>query len=118
MTKSYRLGSDQPHSLSQQWQMHYSGSFNKKVFASFHYLDDFITLGPPNSEICKHNLTTILDTCEALGVPMETDKTVGPSPQIVFLGMELDSRTFTIRLPEDKLDVLRNLLRELWPQGS
>ena len=43
---------------------------------------------------------------------METDKTVGPSPQIVFLGMELDSRTFTIRLPEDKLVVLRNLLRE------
>ena len=84
----------------------------KGVCQLFHYLDDFITLGPPNSEICKHNLTTILDTCEALGVPMETDKTVGLSPQIVFLGMELDSNTFTIRLPEDKLVVLRNLLRE------
>ena len=72
----------------------------KGVRQLFHYLDEFITLhvGPPNSEMCKQNLTTILDTCEALGVPMETDKTVGPSPQIVFLGRELDSGTFTIRL--------------------
>ena len=81
----------------------------KGVRQLLHYLDDFINLGPPNSEICKHNLTTILDTCQALGVPMETSITVGPSPQIVFLGMDLDSRTFTIRLP---VVVLRNLLRD------
>ena len=41
----------------------------KKKGLSFihHYLDDFITAGPPGSEESQHNLATMLETCNQLG---------------------------------------------------
>ena len=78
----------------------------------FHYLDDYITIGPPQSDLCQHNLKVVKDTCDQLGVPIEADKTEGPSTCITFLGMELDSINLVIRLPESKLVRLRQLLQE------
>ena len=37
------------------------------------------------------------------GLPLEPSKTQGPVPKITFLGIELDSTTREIRLPQDKL---------------
>lgn len=34
-----------------------------------HYLDDFITAGPPNSDLCARNLSTSLAVCHSLGPP-------------------------------------------------
>jgi len=45
------------------------------------------------------------------GLPIEPSKTVGPATAIFFLGMELDTNKGTIRLPEDKLQDLKALLR-------
>ena len=76
----------------------------------FHYLDDFITIGPARSKVCENNLGTIISTCACLGVPLETEKREGPATVITFLGLELDTMAFTIRLPVDKLRRLRGLL--------
>ena len=78
----------------------------------FHYLDDFITIGPPNSSVCQSNLSVIICTCSDTGTPVEEWKTEGPSSTIKFLGMELDSEALEIRLPEDKLEKLRSLLAD------
>ena len=43
-----------------------------------HYLDDFITMGPPGSETCGQNLDRILAVCRELGVPLAMDKLEGP----------------------------------------
>ena len=51
------------------------------VAAVDHYLDDYITIGPPHSNICQLNLTKILGVCEALGVPIAPEKLEGPSPR-------------------------------------
>ena len=76
----------------------------------FHYLDDFITIGPPQSQTCHHNLGVITSTCQQLGVPIEPDKTERPATGITFLGLEIDSVARIIRLPDDKLTRLRSLL--------
>lgn len=76
----------------------------------FHYLDDFITVGPKKSSICHSNLSVIIRTCVNTGTPVEEGKTEGPSSTIKFLGMELDSEALEIRLPEEKLKKLRALL--------
>ncbi len=69
----------------------------------FHYLDDYITIGPPDSTQCSHNLHVLKQTCDDLGVPLEASKSEGPTSCITFLGLELDSSARVIRLPEDKL---------------
>ena len=68
-----------------------------------HYLDDFLTMGPPSSSCCQHNLDTIIKICNYLGVPLALEKIAGPSTTLPFLGIELDTIKLEARLPEDKL---------------
>ena len=80
------------------------------VTSIFNYLDDFLTLGKPDSDECQLNLTTMLATCNSTGLPVEVDKCQGPVSCILFLGMELDSVALEICLPVDKLANLKSLL--------
>ena len=36
----------------------------------FHYLDDFIVIGPPDSPICASAMETLDRSCAALGIPI------------------------------------------------
>ena len=64
-----------------------------------HYLDDYITMGPPGSNTCTHNLEVMLSTCAGLGVPTAPGKCAGPASSLVFLGFELDTEALVVRLP-------------------
>lgn len=75
-----------------------------------HYLDDFITAGPPNSDQCAKNLHTSLAVCRQLGLPLHPNKCVGPATCLVVLGIELDTLEQTARLPADKLAALKDLI--------
>ena len=75
-----------------------------------HYLDDFVTVGPADSEECQKNMEIMESTCYKAGLPIEPSKTAGPSSKITFLGMELDTVAGVIRLPNDKLSELQELL--------
>ena len=77
----------------------------------YHYLDDFITLGRPHSDACARSISSILQTCDALGVPVAVDKCEGPAVCLTFLGIEIDSIAMEIRLPAEKLQALRVTLR-------
>ena len=55
----------------------------------FHYLHDFITVGAPRSEECTCNIATMTDAFTELGVPIEFDKSEGPTTSLTFLGIEL-----------------------------
>ena len=61
-----------------------------------HYLDDFLTLGPPDSLICQVNPVTLL------AVPMSPAKTVGSTTCLTSLGIELDSVLLECRLQGEK----------------
>ena len=39
-----------------------------------HYLDDFITAGPPDSSQCEDNMAKSLAACRVLGLPLHPDK--------------------------------------------
>ena len=75
-----------------------------------HYLDDFVTMGRPGSPECQQNLDRILAICADLRVPLAAEKLEGPSHCLTFLGIELDTKAGIMRLPEDKLSRLRDLL--------
>ena len=54
-----------------------------------HYLDDFLTMGPADSTICHDdNFSTIQRFCQGLGIPLASDKLVGPSHSLTFLGIQ------------------------------
>ena len=44
------------------------------VSLSFHYLDDFLTMGPASSTLCQENLTTFQHVCQELGIPLALEK--------------------------------------------
>ena len=76
-----------------------------------HYLDDFITAGPPQSPRCAANLNTAITVCKRLGLPLHPGKCAGPATSLTVLGIELDSIQQIARLPEQKLLALRDLIQ-------
>ena len=60
----------------------------------YHYLDDFIVLGLPSSEICAEHLQILHKVCNDLGVPLAQEKQEGPDTTITFLGITIDTNKF------------------------
>ena len=78
----------------------------------FHYLDDFLVVGPPASPECAEALPQLDSACARLGVPIAEHKREGPTTCLTFLGIEVDTVAGQLRLPADKLDRLNSLLQE------
>ena len=72
-----------------------------------HYLDDFITAGPPRSLQCAQNLAT-LSVPTAWSAPVFWQ--VCPSMVLTVMGIELDSYHQVARLPQEKLLANKNLI--------
>ena len=75
-----------------------------------HYLDDFLTIGSPRSTECRENLQAITATCQKLGLPLKEEKVEGPATSLIFLGIQLDTLSMEMRLPDAKLKELQDLL--------
>ena len=82
-----------------QWIIHKHG-----VDWIVHYLDDFLCAGPPGSALCSEGLSKMLECCQALGVPVASEKIEGPATTLTYLGIEMDTVNMQLRLPQDKLD--------------
>ena len=80
------------------WIMRQKGATNTD-----NYIDDFVTVGAPDSQECERNTTIMHETCEEVGLPTEPKKDEGPATTISFLGMELDTVALEICLPAEKL---------------
>ena len=74
-----------------------------------HYLDDFIFVSKSSDE-AKRKMGTLVSTFASLGVPLEPTKLEGPANCMTFLGIELDTATLQLRLPNDKLQRLKEAL--------
>ena len=72
-----------------------------------HDLEDFLFLGPPESNLCHNSLTAFYSVAKQIGFPIKEEQTVLPTTVITCLGLELDSDKLEVRLPEDKLVKLR-----------
>ena len=81
---------------------------NSGVRNFLHYLDDFLVVGSPNTNMCSMALAKALEVCSTLGVPVAPEKTEGPAQSITFLGITIDTAMGQLRLPQDKLSRLRS----------
>ena len=81
--------------------------YQRGISSSLHHLDDFLTMGPPNSDRCASNLQLISDTCRYLGLPLKSQKVEGPTTSLTFLGIVLDTIHMELRLPQEKIQRLK-----------
>ena len=73
------------------------------------YLDDFLIVAPTYEE-CLQNLNNLIKLVRRLGFAVAWDKIEGPTRQLTFLGIELDTIAMELRLPEEKLNAFDELL--------
>ena len=90
-----------------QWML-----INRGVSWTIHYIDDFLTMGAPHSKECGSNMEIMEATCASAGLPIEPAKSVGPASCLTFLGIELDSVEGVLRLPQEKLQNIIEILQQ------
>ena len=73
------------------------------------YLDDFLIIAPTYEE-CRQNLNNLIKLVRRLGFAVAWDKIEGPTRELIFLGIELDTIAMELRLPEEKLKAFDDLL--------
>ncbi|XP_078333005.1 uncharacterized protein LOC144625574 [Crassostrea virginica] len=76
-----------------------------------HVLDDFLFIGPPNASVCYSSLLAFYSLAKDLNLPIKSEKTVYPTTTLTFLGLELDTVKFEVRLPSDKLEELKSKIQ-------
>jgi hypothetical protein len=79
------------------------------IFNIVCYLDDFF-ICEPTFRKCINSLNSVISLLRKLGFSINWKKVVDPTKQIVFLGIEIDSESLELRLPQDKLCALRSEL--------
>lgn len=89
--------------------LHYFFEKHLGVTLVIHYVDDFL-LVDSDLERASAALLAVNELCEKLGVPMAPEKTVGPCTKLIFLGIELDTVAMCMRLGEERVTELRQLL--------
>eukprot|EP00111_Clytia_hemisphaerica_P017398 TCONS_00051449-protein len=77
---------------------------------STHYSDDFLFVHPPTIQTALNEIKTATLAFHQLGIPIAEEKQEGPSSQITYLGIEIDSSNLTIRIPDDKYSELMEIL--------
>jgi hypothetical protein len=97
LRSSPKLFSDIADAL--QYLMHEHG-----VSECHHYMDDYITIGPPTSSQCQDNLNIMMDTCMCVGFPVNPNKMAGPRTVLEYLGFILDTDKMEIRISQARLD--------------
>lgn len=71
-----------------------------------HYLDDYLG-GNLCYASCKSNMQIFQEVMSELGVPLAEEKTEGPTEILVFLGLLLNSKDMTVRIPSEKIAQIR-----------
>ena len=77
-----------------------------------HYLDDFLFIGAPDSQQGREYQSLALQTLAQLGVTVAAHKTQGPSTALTFLGILVNTSTFELHLPGDKLTCLQDAIQQ------
>jgi len=79
-----------------------------------HYLNDFLTDGPPESPICKNKPNSMLQLCNQIQAPVKSSKNEGPSASITFFGIQLDAIAVEASITQERRDALLSELNQLY----
>ena len=77
-----------------------------------HYLDDFLLIARSRSQSLEF-MNLFIGLLNVLGVPIAVEKTLGPLQCLEFLGYIIDILNAQIRLPQDKLQRCRDLIKAM-----
>lgn len=78
-----------------------------------HYLDDFIFMGEQSTNNCTTLMNCFANICKELGIPLATEKTIGPTRVLTFLGLETNTINKTVSVPQEKLLQLKQMITEI-----
>ena len=81
------------------------------IVLHLHYLDDFLFFLHPLAGLRTLLRSHVLDTLANLHVPVATNKIEGPATTITFLGIQIDTISFELRLTAEKLEYISRLAR-------
>lgn len=73
------------------------------------YLDDFLVVSSDELQ-CKLAYNELICLLQSLGFTINWDKVIPPAQSVTFLGIQIDSVSQTLSLPQDKLTALKSLL--------
>ena len=88
-----------------QWILKQQGIEN-----NIHYLDDYVLVAKEPGKADEQQLQ-LISTFSELGVPLEPSKLEGPAQCLIFLGIEVDTVALQLRLPQAKIQQLREKLQ-------
>ena len=71
-----------------------------RTYSVTNYLDDYLFI-EVTRERCNKMVTTFLNLCNQISLPVALEKTEWATNRIVFLGILLDGRTLTLSIPVD-----------------
>ena len=69
-------------------------------------------MGPPGSDQCANDLQLLGKVCTDLHVPLAGHKLKGPTTQLTFLGIEIDTFAGSLMLPPEKLKRLVTMIQD------
>lgn len=75
------------------------------------YLDDFCLIADSKTE-CQHMVTVLVRLLRELGFKISWPKLEGPSTNITFLGIHIDSITMTCSIPDEKIQQIASDLAQ------
>ena len=81
-----------------------------------HYLDDFLTAGPPRSLVCQHNLESMLSLCQQINAPVKDEKVVPPTTKLTFLGIVIDTEKMTASISDERKSLMLEELQSFSTQ--
>ena len=84
-----------------------------KVQDLLHYLDDYFTVGPPDSLVCANNITTMIATCKELGFAVNPKNVTKLATTTNFLGVGINSVTMEARIDPSCLSETISLLEDI-----
>ena len=77
---------------------------------TLHYLDDFWSVSPTESE-AKDSLRVIMDVINNSGMEIQISKTVNPTRVIEYLGIIIDTNLWQLRISAERLQEIKEDLR-------
>lgn len=79
-----------------------------------HYMDDFLMVGSADATgiQCSQIVQEFQSVCTELGVPLAEEKSEGPTTNLTYLGLEIDSVLMQVRIPKVKLKSLNSRIVE------
>ena len=79
------------------------------------YIDDYVLFG--NEAACSAAFIRLQELLTELGLDISTHKNVSPSTKVTCLGVLVDTENFTVSVPPEKLEEIKNLCRS-WDKKS